>query len=435
MKLLHIKPLAKRLDCTLSVPGSKSLSNRALLLAAVAEGESILDHIPDSDDIQAALSALRGLGVPVLNPSAGRYVVHGHGLAFPVRSGELDIRSSGTVGRFLTGLLAAAPAGSWRVAATDQLARRPIGPLLDALGAWGADIRRENAERSFPLLVNGTGLSGGAVAISAAKSSQFASGILLAAPLSSRPSVVAITDIDPEECYIDLTLDLMHSFGVRTETEKAPGTQTVFINPQPYRACSLVMEADFNSANYFLALPLLVGGCVTVANLSAHSGQPGAKFISVLERLGGMIENAGGGVSVSGTGETLRGGFTLDMRAMSEMALTLGVLAVFADGPVTMTNIAHIRGHETDRIDALVKQLARLGVHCDEGSDWVTIHPLPRSSIASCVVDSCGDHRIAMSLAILGLAANGLSITNPDAVGKTFPGFFDCLSVAGAVVS
>ncbi len=432
---VHLEPLRKQLAFSLTIPGSKSLANRALLLAGVAQGESCLEQIPDSDDIQAALGALDSLGIAVTSSSPTTYRIAGSGLRFANRQGDVPIRSSGTVGRFLTGLLAAASSGSWRLVASDQLSRRPIGPLLDALTAWGAAVSQEHADRSFPLLVRGSGLSGGDITVSAAASSQFASGILMAAPLATHASRIEITDLDPEECYIDLTLELMRQFGVHTKSEKTPGRQCVMIEPQPYRACSLTIEADFNSALYFLALPLLTGGSVTIDNLSSESGQPGRKFLAVLRRLGGDIRDEQGKITASGTGLPLHGDFTIDMRAMSEMALTLGILAVFADGPITMTNLAHIRGHETDRLHALACQLAAVGVKTEEGRDWIRVHPHPTASLPDTTIDSCDDHRIAMSFALLGLAGNGITIRNPGAVAKTFPDFFDRLSAAGAQIT
>ena len=432
-----INPLHHRqVDFSLTIPGSKSMANRALLLAGAAEGESILDGVSDSDDIDAALSALSGLGVEAAREADGRCRICGRGLRFPVQDGDIDIHSSGTVGRFLPGLLAAAPSGRWRIVATEQLAGRPLGPLLTALRAWGADVERESGDFSFPLLVRGGGLDGGEAEISAAASSQFASGILMAAPLARKSCLVTIRELDPEECYIDMTLDLLRRFGVESESAKSGTTQTVAVAaPQRYRGANMAIEADYNSALYFLALPLAVGGRATVANLAADSGQPGRKFLAVLERLGGSVSAGSDGVSVVSPGGVLRGGFSLDMRAMSEMALTLGVLSLFADAPVTMTNLQHIRGHETDRLAVLASTLAAVGARCELGPDWITVNPLPRSAIRNTVIDSHADHRLAMSFALLALGANGLTITNPGAVAKTFPDFFQRLSSCGAEIT
>jgi 3-phosphoshikimate 1-carboxyvinyltransferase len=431
-----VKPLAAKPDATLAVPGSKSLANRAILLAAAAEGESSLTSVPASDDIRAALSALKNLGIRH-DFSGGILTVRGCGLDFPVKGGSVYIGSSGTVGRFLPGILAAAPAGEWLLESTEQLARRPLANLLNALSSLGARLEQLDPALSFPLRVRAGGLSGKSVAVSAAKSSQFASGVLLASPLADFPVEVVITDLDPDEAYIAMTLDLMREFGVACGVMAAGGVTKVAVPaPQRYRAVRMAIEADFNSALYFLSLPLLVGGSVTVSNLGNGSGQPGLKFLEVLARLGGDVDATASGITVRRRDRMpLRGGFNLDMRAMSEMALTLGVLAVFADAPITMTNLAHIRGHETDRLAALGKLLGSVNVRTEMGDDWIRIHPQEREDIPFATIDSMDDHRLVMSFSLLGLAANGLAITNYRAVDKTFPEYFDYLKTLGADVS
>lgn len=432
-----IHPFSGPVDCRLAIPGSKSLANRALLLAAAATGVSRLAALPDSDDIRAALGALAGLGVSC-RPDGEYLAVIGSGGRFPNRSGEVTIGSSGTVGRFLPGLLAAdnGPDGDWSLVSTPQLAKRPLAPLVEALTALGGRVSQDVPGQSFPLRVRSGGIAGGRAEVSAKSSSQFASGVLMAAPLALAPTEVTIRDLDPEERYIDLTLDLMRTFGVEADVGRLEGTLTAaFPSPLAYRSVEFAVEADFNSALYFLALPLLVGGQTTISNLPGDSRQPGTLFLDVLRRLGAEIEAGTAAVTVAAERKPLSGGFTIDMRAMSEMALTLGVLAVFADGPVTMTNLLHIRGHETDRLRVLAEFLADVGVRSDEGPDRITIHPAPRHALKPAAIDSRDDHRVVMSAALLGLAANGLTIANPGAVAKTFPGFFDLLASVGPEVT
>ena len=430
-----LEPLGRPVSASFAVPGSKSLANRAILLAAVSRGISRISGIPDSDDIAAALGAVAALGVPVFRRE-NVVAIEGRGLDFAKCFATVDIRSSGTVGRFLPGLLAAAPDGDWILTATEQLSGRPIAPLLDALHGLGADLESIEPGRSFPLRVRGQGLLGGDVDVSAARSSQFASGVIMAAPLASRPVRILVRDLDPEEAYINLTLDLLRRFGVGVNSSPAVGGLLVEVDaPQAYRSAELTIEADFNSALYFLALPLLVGGSVAIENLGNASGQPGLKFLDVLTRLGGCVVAGSSRIEVSASGLPLRGGFVVDMRAMSEMALTLGVLAVFADAPVTMTNLAHIRGHETDRLAVLADTLERVGARSESGDDWIRVHPAERSALKAAEVDSHDDHRLVMSFALLGLAANGIAIANPGAVDKTFPEFFQFLSRLGAGVS
>lgn len=437
--MIRISPVHKPVTGSLSIPGSKSIGNRAILLAAVAQGESVLKGVLDSDDTQAALSALSALGI-AHHQQNNDIAVSGNGLAFPNMHADINIRSSGTVGRFLPGLLASCTQGEWRLVSTPQLAARPIKPLVEALEKWGAGIAQTKKEQSFPLIVKGLGLPGGIVNISAAASSQFASGLLMAAPLCQSPALVVIHDLDPEEAYIDMTLDLLRMFGVEPNVTRDAAAVTVsFDSPRPYHSVHMTIEADANTACYFFALAVLTGGTVTVDNLRPSSDQPGLKFLDILERLGGTITRATSSVTVTGTAPApdrpLRGGFSIDMRAMSEMALTLGVMAVFADKPVTMTNLSHIRGHETDRIAALASLLHKVGVQTEERPDGVVIHPLPTKDIDNVIIDPQDDHRIAMSFSLLGAAANGIGITSPHCVNKTCPPFFTLLEALGIQTS
>ncbi|MDR3211096.1 MAG: 3-phosphoshikimate 1-carboxyvinyltransferase [Planctomycetota bacterium] len=432
---VQLKPLTREPQFSLAVPGSKSIANRALLLAGFAQGCSRLAAVPESDDTAHAIAALQSLGVACQREN-GVVEVMGHGLALPVSSGEVAIGSSGTVGRFLPGLLAAAPKGDWCLTASPQLASRPLAPLLAALQGLGGTLEGSPDGASFPLRVKGGGLAGGEVTLSARDSSQFASGVLLAAPLAREAVVVNITDLDPEEAYINITLAMLSRFGVTYASQPGPDCLRVaFPAPQAYQPVNFPVEADSNSAMYFLVLPLVVGGQAEINNLNPASGQPGLRFLEIIQRLGGKVLAGPDRVTVSRDKAPLAGGFTVDMRSRSEMALTLGVLAVFADAPITMTNLAHIRGHESDRLAVLAHTLAAVGVKTEAGDDWIRIHPLARDKILNTLVDSHNDHRLAMSFAILGLAANGITIQGPEAVNKTFPGFFPLLASIGAEVS
>lgn len=431
--LVRILPLRKPASGTLAVPGGKSVGNRAILLAACAGGRSVLRGLLASDDTDAALRTLSALGVRT-RLVGGALHIDGAGLDFPVRAGEIRIGSSGTVGRFLPGLLAASTDGDWTLVSTPQLAGRPLTPLVGALKGWNARLEFVEPGKSFPLRVRGGGLSGGETPVSARASSQFASGLLLAAPLCRKPATVRIDDLDPEETYIDITLDLMGRFGVGAKRSWKDGALLVDFEPRRYAPADITIEADANTAGYFFALAAVTGGRVGVANLDAASRQPGIKFLDVLTRLGCAVDPSDG-VVVSGPPHPLRGGFSIDMRAMSEMALTLGVLAVFADKPIAMTNLRHIRGHESDRIAALAAILRSLGAKTDETENGIAVHPLRRENIANVVIDPLDDHRVAMSFAVLGAAANGIAIQNPGCVKKTCPDFFTMLRRTGAALA
>ncbi|MDR1745230.1 MAG: 3-phosphoshikimate 1-carboxyvinyltransferase [Planctomycetota bacterium] len=427
-----LAPMRAPLGSVVTMPGSKSIANRLLLMAGMAGGTSTLSGVPGGDDSRSALAALTSLGIGHEPLEEGVHRVHGCGHAIP-RSGVVDIGSAGTVGRFLPGLLASAEKGAWRLVSSEQLARRPIAPLVDRLRDWGADIAYEREGLSFPLAINAGGLSGGPAAVSAATSTQFASGLLLAGPYARTGAVVDIVDLDPDDRYIDTTVECMRRFGADLDCSPPGEKRTVAIRPGGYRAADMTVEADLNSALVFLAMPLLLGGTMTVANVPAGTRQTGAPMLDVFRRLGATVAVGAPGASVSAEAGGMRGGFDIDMRSMAESALLLAVLAVFADKPVTMTNLSHIRNHETDRLKAVGEIMAQIGVRVDEVGDGIRIHPRAKESIRSAEIDSRGDHRIVTAFSLLGLAANGLTIRNAAAVSKTFPGFFRLLRSVGGV--
>ncbi|MCD8351360.1 MAG: 3-phosphoshikimate 1-carboxyvinyltransferase [Planctomycetaceae bacterium] len=429
----RLTPLEGPIDCVLHIPGSKSIANRVLLMAGMASGDSRVSGIPDGDDSRHALAALAGLGIVHDELGIGEYRIHGCGHVIPREQATVDIGSAGTVGRFLPGLLASAGRGEWRLVSTDQLARRPLGPLVEQLRAWGGDVQPETDGLSFPLRIKGGSLAGGDATISAAASTQFASGLMLAAPYAERGATIRITDLDPDDRYIDTTADYMRRFGAGVDCSPGGRERVVTIRPGGYHAADVGVEADLNSALVFLALPLLVGGTVRVANIPGDTRQTGWQMLDVLQRLDATVASDNNGVTVSAIGKSIRGGFDLDMRALAESALLLAVLAVFADGPIGMTNLAHVRHHETDRLKAIAELLASLGVTVEEGDDWVRVHPATQP-LRTATIDSRGDHRVVTAFALLGLAADGITITDAAAVSKTFPGFFRMLRTVGASV-
>lgn len=432
-RTVEIRPLADKVNFETTIPGSKSIANRVLLTAGMAGGSSVAAGIPDCDDTWAALSVLEHLGVKHERLEDEMYRVHGTGHAFPNASGELDIRSAGTVGRFLPGLLASAEGGDWTLVSTEQLARRPMAPLVDALRGWGADIAYEKDGDSFPLRVRGTGLAGGDAAISAAQSTQFASGLLMAAPFAKNGGVVRITDLDREDRYIDTTMGIMRYFGAEVEYGVSEEALAVSVKPGAYRASDLRVEADLNAALNFLILPLLAGGRATITNVSGETAQPGNQLLKIFSRLRGIVKIGRTDVSVAGNNKP-KGGFEINMRPMAEMALAMGVLALFADEPITMTNLGHIRNHETDRLAAIAELLGQVGAKTESGDDWVRVFPMEKDRIKNVAIDSRGDHRVVMAFSLLGLAGNGVTITNADSVSKTFPTFFKKLREIGAEV-
>lgn len=422
-----IGPPARPIDATVTVPGSKSFSNRALLLAAVAEGSSHLEGFLRADDTYWCLQALQQLGVRA-RVDGDRVTVEGCGGRWPVREAELFAGSAGTVARFLPGLLAAAPAGAWRVDGSGQLRSRPLAPLVEGLQALGGQVAAAPGG-GLPLQIRGGGLRGGRVRIPGSTSSQFLSGLLLAAPLAREPVTLELEDQLVQPAYVAITIELMRRFGARVE--QASDLRWLRVEPGPYRAVDQILEADASTAGYFLALAAVTGGRVRVKNVGTASLQPDARLVDVLEQMGARVLRGETFLEAQGTGG-LRGGFTVDMKPMSDQALTVGVLGALADGPVTVTGVGHIRRHESDRIAVLAANLGRLGARVEEHADGFTVYP---GTLQPGTVDPHDDHRVAMAFALLGAHLPGLRILDPGCVAKTCPGYFQMLAGLGVRVA
>ncbi|KAB2850251.1 MAG: 3-phosphoshikimate 1-carboxyvinyltransferase [Hyphomicrobiaceae bacterium] len=380
-----------------------------------------------SDDTYWCSDALRRLGVDI-DFDGMNATVTGIGRRRPVAEGVLHVGSAGTVARFLPPFLAAGGKGRWRVTASKQMSRRPVGPLFDTLRAGGAHIQCPESANCFPAVISGDSFRGGKLRMSGNVSSQFISGVLLGAAHSPEGVKLAIKGGIVQSAYVLITLDAMRHFGASVEADE--GLSRFNVAPGGYRAHDLEVEADASTATYFAALAAVTGGSVTLSNLAPGTRQPDFGFLEILERLGAKVERKPGGTTITGTGK-LKGGFAIDMRPLSDATLTLAALAPFADGPITITGVAHIRHHESDRIAAMCRSLEQLGVPVVEREDGMTISPAaPRFA----VLDTHEDHRIAMSLAVLGLAGAGVELREPGCVSKTCPTFFDLIAGLGAKV-
>jgi 3-phosphoshikimate 1-carboxyvinyltransferase len=424
----EVRPTGRAISGSVTVPGSKSFTNRALIVAAAAAGPSTLTGLLRSDDSYWCIDALRRLGVAVeVEGTTAR--IAGCDARWPVASADLFIGSAGTIGRFLPGVLAAAPSGRYRVAASRQLTRRPVAPLIEALTRLGADISHEGERGGFPMTVAARGLKGGRLEMSGKVSSQFISGALIAAPLAAAAVRLAVVDHIVQSDYVRMTLDAMAAFGVAVEHDD---TLTRFdIAPQRYRGHGFAIEADASTTTYFLALAAATGGRVVVDNIGTATRQPDLRLIDVLERMGCRVERAPDRVTVSGP-PRLKGGFAVDMKPMSDATLTLAALAPFADAPIAIEGVAHIRKHESDRIHVMADALARLGVGVEERPDGLVVQP-GRPRFAELATHD--DHRVAMSLAVLGAAAEGVRLQDPGCVSKTCPVFFEAIGALGVPVS
>jgi 3-phosphoshikimate 1-carboxyvinyltransferase len=405
---LVVEPLAAPPDAVVHVPGSKSLTNRALVCAAMAEGTSILEGALHADDTEAMIGALTALGIRVAGKGA-TITVEGTGGAVPAGPVELDARLSGTTSRFLAPLLAAG-AGPYRLDGAGPLRARPMGPMVEALRALGTDVREEGDPGCLPLTIAG-GARGGAVELPGHVSSQFLSGLLLAAPLYPDGLDVTLTSPLVSVPYVEMTVAVMRAFGAEV-------TGRTTVPPGGYHATRYAIEPDASAASYFLAAAAITGGRVQVLGLRRDALQGDVRFVDVLERMGATVEWADAGVIV--TGGPLHG-VTVDLADFSDTAQTLAAVAPFADSPTTVTGIGFIRRKETDRLAATVRELRRAGIEATEDDDGFTIHP-GRPQPAR--IETYDDHRMAMSFALLGLVAPGIEILDPGCVAKTYPAFF-----------
>jgi 3-phosphoshikimate 1-carboxyvinyltransferase len=413
---LEIKPVAKPVRGQIRPPGSKSITNRALVCAALADGTSKLTGALDSEDTRVMIDGLRHLGLEVESQDAGRtLIVHGAGGEIPALEAELFCANSGTTLRFLTAM-ATLGHGSFRLDGVERMRQRPINDLLDALNQLGAHASPETDNGCPPVIVHANGLPGGTATIRGDISSQFLSGLLMAAPGARSQSEVVIDGPLVSQPYVHMTRAVMQFFGVKIEMSDSLDRFT--IAPRPYRATDYSIEPDASAASYFWAAAAITGGEVAVEGLSGDSLQGDVAFVSCLEQMGCEVRRSAD--STTAVGQPLRG-INVDMNGISDTVQTLAVVALFAAAPTTIRNVAHIRHKETDRIAAVATELRKLGATVTERSDGLTIEPGP---LRAATIETYNDHRMAMSFALAGLRIPGVRINNPKCVEKTYPEFF-----------
>ena len=415
-----VAPARGPLDATVTVPGSKSITNRALVCAALAAGESVLEGALFADDTDAMVGVLRSLGVSVTTDAdAARITVVGCDGRPPAAVEAVDVRQSGTTARFTVPLLALGR-GAYRVTAHPQMQARPMDTTFEALAGLGAGIEPLAAAGHLPATVTGGGLRSGVVRVPGDASSQFLSGLLLIGPCLDEGLVLEGTTELVSRPYVDLTIAVMEAFGAVVDQ---PDAHTFAVNPGGYRAVHYSVEPDASAASYPLAAAAICGGRVRVEGLTAGAIQGDVRFADVLAEMGATVVADDRGIEVRAEAGSLRGG-TFDLTHFSDTAQTLAVVAPFAGSPVTVTGIGFIRRKETDRIAAVATELARCGIAVTVDPDGWTISPgRPRPT----VVQTYDDHRMAMSFALLGLAAEGIEIADPGCVAKTFPGYWQLL--------
>ena len=418
--MIEIQPIHKPIDATIEVPGSKSYTNRALLVAAIARGASTLTGALFSDDTHYMSTSLRKLGVGInADEKRATFDVRGNGGNIPVSSAELYIGNSGTTSRSLIGYLSLGH-GKYVVDGDEPMRRsRPISDLLDALRQIGVSARSQFDNGHLPVIVDANGLEGGKTRLDVSKSSQFLTALLLIAPCAKNGMEIEVIG-KREMPYIDITLAVMEAFDVRVVNEDY---RYFWVDGgQQYQPRTYNIEPDASNASYFFAAAALTGGRVTVKHLHLDSAQGDIQFVHVLEQMGCQVTISDIGITVTGPRQ-LRG-IDVDMRAISDTALTLAAIAPFADSKVTIRNIEHTRWQETDRIHAMVTELRKLGIPVVEHQDGLEISP---ASITPAAIDTYEDHRMAMAFSLVGLKTPGIRINDPECVAKTFPHYFQVL--------
>lgn len=425
--VVRVEPLPGPLDAVVRVPGSKSITNRALLCAALADGRSTLRGCLVADDVEAMRGAVIALGARVDVEDGGEtLVVTGCDPRTAARPLDVDARDSGTTSRFVLPAVALAGVRSV-VDGSPQLRRRPFGPLVEALRALGSTVDDLGAPGCLPVAVTGP-LQGGRAELPGHLSSQFLSGLLLAAPLMPAGLEVVLTSPAVSLPYLTMTTAVMRAFGA--DTPQTPigraGPDVFRVRAGRYRATDFDVEPDASAASYFLAAAVVAGGRVRVDGLGTASLQGDVGFADVLERMGARVERTPSSITVTSTGE-LRG-VDVDLADISDTAQTLAAVAVHASGPTRVRGIEFIRRKETDRITAVVTELRRAGIDARETEGGFTIVPgVPRPTRFA----TWQDHRMAMSLALLGLRHPGIELSDPGCVAKTYPGYFDDLAALG----
>ncbi len=424
METIEIWPVAGPLAASVSPPGSKSLTNRALVLAALAEGRSELRGALDSEDTRVMIDSLGRLGVAIDARDSGTHlIVEGCGGRLPATEADLFVANSGTTIRFLTAL-AALGNGTYRLDGTARMRERPIQDLLDALAQLGGDARSETNNGCPPVVVHGSGLRAGKAKLRGDLSSQFLSALLMAAPYAAAPVELEIDGPLVSQPYIRMTLAVMREFGV----DVSPSDLTRFRIPRGvYRGRTYNIEPDASAASYFFAAAAIAGGRVTVEGLARDSLQGDVAFCDCLERMGCDVSYSSDRIAV--TGGKLHG-IDVDMNAISDTVQTLAAVALFAEDPTTIRGVAHIRHKETDRIGDLATELRKFGAEVDELPDGLRI--VPHALRGARVATYC-DHRMAMSLALVGLRVPSVVIEDPRCTEKTYPNFFrDLAAVANS---
>ena len=411
--MIEIKPV-QNLQATITVPGSKSYTNRALLIAGLTDGECRLEKPLVSDDTKYMIRALKAFGISVQEEKEA-FIVSGRGGKLSTPEEDIFIGNAGTTMRFLTTFSALVP-GKTRLDGDERMRQRPLADLLHCLTQMGVKAVSANGNGCPPIDIAGGEVPGGEVQLAGDKSSQYLTSILLSAPYFKNDTNILIQGDLTSKSYADITLDIMKTFGVSVINESYQRFKVKA--GDRYNAQTYQVESDWSSASYFLAAAAVTGGEVTLTDINPHSVQGDAQFTSVLEKMGCRVEKKSNTLQIKGN--PLKG-ITINMNNMPDAVQTLAVTALFAEGETVIQGIGNLRIKETDRILALANELTRLGAEVETGEDYLVIRP---GDYRGAEIETYDDHRMAMSFAVAGLKIPGIRIKNPTCVEKSFPDFF-----------
>jgi 3-phosphoshikimate 1-carboxyvinyltransferase len=414
MGSLTIEPLTRPPDASVTVPGSKSVTNRAVLIGALARGRTtILDPLV-ADDTEAMIDVGTAFGAEIAR-AKGQIEITGISGVLPER-GEIFARRSGTTARFVASILAATP-GPWTLDGDEQLARRPMEDLYRSLESIGVRVERRFGGLSLPVVIRGP-MNRAAISVEGSTTSQFLSGLLLAGPVTPNGFVIEVDGELKSKPYVDLTISMMRRFGARVDE----GEGSYVVSPGGYEGATITVEPDASTASYFYAAAAITGGRVRVEGLSRASAQGDIAFVDLLAAMGASVDDEDGTIVVSGNDALC--GVIVDASNTPDIVPTLAVVAAFASSRTVVTGVGFTRGHESDRIGGLVKELIRCGVNAHEEVDGLVIEP---STPHGALIQTSSDHRMAMAFSILGLVVPGIELDDPQCVEKTFPDFFEVL--------
>ena len=416
----------RTIDATVTIPGSKSLTQRALIAAALAEGRSELIGPLASEDTEYTIGALQAMGIVIDTSNPERWIIQGTGGRIKEPAGDLFLGNNGTATRFLTSF-AALGHGRFHITGSERMAQRPISALIEALQGWRVDVSSDAHTGCPPLTINATGLSGGKTVMPEGKSSQYLSSLLLVAPYAAEQAVLEVRGEILSKPYVHMTLAVMAEFGIHVE---AAANLIHFRIPKGcYTARHYPIEGDASNASYFWAAAAITGGRVTVTNIPVPSLQGDAGLLPYLARMGCDIRYAESGITVQGAELA---GIEVDMGDMPDVAPTLAVVAAFAEGTTIIKNVAHLRIKECDRLSAVVNELRKMGAEVEEGPDRMVIHGRQGgSNLHGATIATYDDHRMAMCFAVAGLRIPDVEIAGEECVAKSFPDFWQRFELLG----